>query len=269
MTVVYWFFSAEAGAWLNHSETCDWSFGRPGNLHPYFESKLVERELWSQASGDEHIALALFKLVGECAFMSVARGACWCFCMKLDGLLTLSLAGLDKHSPWHRNSPQIRTTGPNANVLKECKSQSRKGKELGSVYPSKLSISVSCSLFGCLIPPNCIWHETVTSSKPAPPHLPTYLSCSKSWDEESLDSSFFFSSLSPIRGLDLKQGFSEWFVAHCIRITRKMSKHTFLGSHSEALNQSLLGRSLGVWIFKVVICLFWGMLKFAQILVQP
>ena len=167
-------FSAEAWAWPDHFETCDWSFGRPRNMYPYFGSKLVERELRSQANGDEHIALGTVQVGSRMCLHVCSQGS---LLMLLPEIRWTSLPchwqGWTSTSPWHRNSPQMTQNWPNASVLQECKSPSRKGKELGSVYPSKLSISVSCSS------PD-VWCLLIVSDmkqspplKPAAPHLPT------------------------------------------------------------------------------------------------
>lgn len=159
-------FSSLGNLWL--------SFGRPGNLHPYFESKLVERELWSQASGDEHIALGTVQAGWRMCFMSVARGACWCL-HEIRWTSALSLAGLDKHSPWHRNSPQMTTTDQMQMSWRNAVPKVGKGRELGSVYPSNLVFQLVAPS-RMPDPPNCIvYDETVTSST-SPSSSPYFLS---------------------------------------------------------------------------------------------
>ena len=143
-------------------------------MYPYFGSKLVERELRSQANGDEHIALGTVQVGSRMCLHVCSQGS---LLMLLPEIRWTSLPchwqGWTSTSPWHRNSPQMTQNWPNASVLQECKSPSRKGKELGSVYPSKLSISVSCSS------PD-VWCLLIVSDmkqspplKPAAPHLPT------------------------------------------------------------------------------------------------
>ena len=173
MTVVYWLFCR---SWsLTKSFWNLWlDFGGLGTCTPYFGSRLVERELRSQASGDEHIALGTVQAGWRMCLHVCSQGS---LLMLLPVIRWTSLPccwqAWTSTSPWHRNNPQMMQNWPNANVLKECKSQSRKGKELGSVYPSKLSISVSCSSSDA-------WSLLIVSgmkqsppSKPAPPHLPT------------------------------------------------------------------------------------------------
>lgn len=172
MTVVYWLFCRSWSLtkpfwnlWLEFWEA--WELAPPilslNWLRESYEVRQVEMSIlpWAQAGWRMclHVCSqgSLLMLLHEIRWTS----------------LPCSWQGWTSTSPWHRNNPQMMQNWPNANVLEECKSQSRKGKELGSVYPSKLSVSVSCSSSDA-------WSLLIVSgmkqsppSKPAPPHLPT------------------------------------------------------------------------------------------------